>query len=507
MKLGEPRWRDGAHLGLSVAGIVAIVAALHAAGHLNPTTAAVCLLVAILVTATAARLAVAVICSVVAVLSLNFFFLPPLYTFRIAEPQNWFALAAFLIVSVIASQLSAAAHTRAREAVDRRNELARLYYLSRDVLLATDRTDTLDILAGHIARRFELKHVALCLPGLHGHWEVHGSGAEALGLDDSQLTAALASAGTVLEFDARQRTYGGHASVHDMGGNEIALVPLRPGTPTIGLLAADQGSLAPGTLDAIAGLAAIAVERVQFLAERKAADLTRQRADLASTLLASLSHDLRTPLTAVSVAIANLQDDALPSEQRCDQARLAAQELDRLERLFGNILEMARIDAAALTLDRDWVSPADVVDAAVTNVRPILAGRVLEIDADGSTAAMVDPRLTSAALSHLIQNAARYSPTDRPIVIRGWVDAGGLQLRVRDYGPGLDPEELEQVFERFYRGRRTASPGIGTGMGLAITRGLLAAEAGRVWGENAAGGGAEFSIAVPGLSHAVPAEG
>jgi two-component system sensor histidine kinase KdpD len=318
------------------------------------------------------------------------------------------------------------------------------------------------------------------------------------------LRAALERAGP-LEFDARERAYGGYTLDRDRRGAEIILVPLRLGTSAIGLLVASQSSLELGTLDAIAGLAAIAVERIQFLAERKAADLIRQRADLASTLLASLSHDLRTPLTAVSVAVANLQDDTLPIGPRREQARLAAQELDRLTRLFRNILDMARIDAAALTLDRDWVTAADVIDASVANLRPMLDDRVLDIDADGSTAVTVDPRLTSAALSHLIENAAQYS--DGPVVIRGWVDQAGLHLTVRDYGPGLDPQELDQVFERFYRGRRMASQLGGTGMGLAIARGLLAAEAGRVWSENAAGGGAQFSIVVPGLSRAVNTEG
>ena len=507
LRLARLRWRDAAHLGVSTGGVLAIVGLLHAVGHLNPTTAAVCLLVAILVTATVARLSVAVVCSFVAVLGLNFFFFPPLYTFRIAEPQNWTALAAFLVVSVVASQLSAAAQSRAREAVDRRNELGRLFDLSRDVLLTTDRADTLEVLAGQIARRFELARLAVCLPGSDGRWEVHNGGEAPLTLEASTLSLALTDAGSALAFDARARTYGGHTSARDASGGAIALVPLRLGTRAIGVLAAGRDSLDPGTLDAIAGLAAIAVERTQFLAERKAADLVRQRADLASTLLASISHDLRTPLTAASVAIANVQDETLPVEQRREQARLAAREMDRLERLFRDILDMARIDASALTLERDWVTAADVVDAAVANLRPSLGDRLLDIEADGSTSVTIDPRLTSAALSHLIENAAQYAPADRPIVIRGWVDAEGLHLTVRDHGPGLDPHELEQVFERFYRGRRMESPAAGTGMGLAITRGLLSAEGGRVWAEHAAGGGAQFSMVVPGSSRAVMSEG
>jgi signal transduction histidine kinase len=120
----------------------------------------------------------------------------------------------------------------------------------------------------------------------------------------------------------------------------------------------------------------------------------------------------------------------------------------------------------------------------------------LRIDADATLLARVEPRLTSAALSHLIENALQYSPRDQPIEVRGWIEADGLRLSVTDHGPGLDPTELDHLFERFYRGRHAKDRSFGTGMGLAITRGLLAAEGGRVWGENVSGG-ARFSLMVP----------
>lgn len=503
MGIAALRGRDLAHLALSVGSLLVIVGLLYAVGHINPTTAAACMLAVVLATATLARLTIAVVSSAVAMLALNFFFYPPFYTFTLAEPQNWFALLAFLMVSVVVSQLSAAAQRRAHEAVDRRDELAKLFDLSRDVLLMTDRDDTLDILSRYLARRFELKRVALCLPGPHDQWNVHQGGEDLLSIDDAQLNLALARAGSALEFDAKERTYGGHSVVDGSNVGRILLVPLRLGTRAIGLLACPERTLEAGTLDAIAGLAAIAVERIQFLSERKQTDLIRQRADLASTLLASLSHDLRTPLTAASVAVDNLQDPELAADQRVRQARLAGQELDRLKRLFRDILDMARIDASALTLNREWVTASDIVDAALANLRPSLETRPLHIEADGTTAVDLDPRLTSAALSHLIENADQYSPPYQPIHIRGWIDSGGLHLVVRDHGSGLEPDELDHLFERFYRGRRMKADGAGTGMGLAITRGLLAAEGGRVWGENADGGGAQFSIVVPGARHAV----
>ncbi len=220
----------------------------------------------------------------------------------------------------------------------------------------------------------------------------------------------MAKARGTLEFDAHQRAYGGHIRVGEK--NEVSIVPLRHGTRAVGLLAALTPTLDIGTLDAVAGVVAIAIERAQFLAERDAAELARQKADLAATLLASLSHDLRTPLTAIRVAVENLRGD-LPADARRRQAGAAIGELDRLTRLFQDILDMARIDAAAIRVDRQWVAAADVVDAAVAHVRHALEGHALRVDADADLEVEIDPRLASVALSHLLENAALYSPADR----------------------------------------------------------------------------------------------
>lgn len=324
----------------------------------NPTTAALGLLVIVLAAATVSRPWVAIVSSVAAALCLNYFFVPPVGTFIVADAHNVVSLVAFVIVGVVASRLSATARARGREAEARRSE----------------------------------------------------------------------------------------------------------------------------------------------------AELVRQRADLASALLASLSHDLRTPLTAISVAVENLDNDAMSAEQRRTQVQLAKSEVQRLNRLFRGILDMARIETAAVPIQREWVTAADVVDAACVNVKPALEGRQLRIEADESTAVLVDPRLTSAALSHLLENAAQYSPPDAPIDVQGRVTDEGLHLSVHDRGPGIDCDDLPYLFDRFYRGKRGAATTPGSGMGLAITRGLLAAEQGRVWGENAQDEGAVFSIVVPAARRPVSAE-
>jgi two-component system, OmpR family, sensor histidine kinase KdpD len=485
--------RDLAVLIASLSALTGAAVLLRQLPDVSATTVALAFLLVVLATATVGRLWAAIVVSGAAMLTLNFFFLPPLGTFTIADPQNWIALFAFLVVAVIASNLSAAAQARASEAIASRNEVTRLFDLTRDVLLTTETAGAIDALARHVARRFELPRIAICLPTDQG-WRVHQGGSEDVSIDTLTLNMALARARGTVEYDARQRAYGGHVQIG--GDRGYTLVPLRHGTKAVGLLAASSSNMDIGSLDALAGVVAIAIERVQFLTERDAAELVRQKADLAATLLASLSHDLRTPLTAIKAAVENLRRE-LPAEDRLEQARAASAELHRLTRLFQDILDMARIDAAAIRVDKQWVTAADVVDAASAHVRHALDGHALRVEADADREAEIDPKLASVALSHVLENAAQYSPIDREIVVHAHVEDDGLHVSVTDRGPGLDPGELEHLFERFYRGHTARQSTFGTGMGLSITRGLLAAAGGRIWAENI-GDGARFSMVIPG---------
>jgi two-component system, OmpR family, sensor histidine kinase KdpD len=487
--------RDAIALVAGLAAVALTTALLKLLPDVSPTTVALLLLLIVLATATMARLQVATAISIAAMLAFNFFFLPPVGALTIADPQNWIALIAFLTVAVIASNLSAAAKTREREAIARGNEVTRLFDLTRDVLLTTETVRAMEVLARHVARRFELTQIAICLPVDDG-WRVYQGGSSDVVISNDVLNTALAKARGTLEFDARQRAYGGHQRIGDEQTG-VTIVPLRHGVKAVGLLATVAPALNLGTLDALGGVVAIAIERAEFLVERDAAELVRQKADLAATLLASLSHDLRTPLTAVRVAVENLRGE-LSTADRHAQADLAFAELGRLTRLFQDILDMARVDAAAILVERQWVTPADVVDAAMAHVRHALEGRMVKVEADPDMSVEIDPRLASGALSHLLENAAQYSPKDQAIVVEARAERDGLHVSVTDHGPGLDPSELDHLFERFYRGRTARQLAPGTGMGLAITRGLLAAAHGRVWAENIPGAGARFSIVVPG---------
>jgi len=489
-------YSDAVRLALGLISVAAVtilyVNWLHVS---NATTISMTFLMVVLVVAATARLWVAVVTSFVAVLCFNFFFLPPVAALTIADPQNWVALFAFLAVSLVASNLSAVARTRTQEALGRRDELARLFDLSRDILVMTDSREAISILARSLARRFDLDFVAIALPREHD-WEMFEAGAETIALDKQQLTSAFAAAQTSLEFDAYARTYAGHREM-TIDGRSVRLVPLRVGTKPTGILAASGRPIEAGTLDTLGGVVAIAIERAQFLEERKVAELTRQSEELKTALLASLGHDLRTPLTAIRVAASNLKTAALSSGDRLEQSDLILSEVERLTRLFQNILEMARIDTGAVAAESLWSHPAEIIAAARDQVEHTLRQHPVEVNVESDVLVRLDPRLTATAVAHLLENAAQYSPAGSTIHVSAGVARDEMMIRVRDHGPGIAPADLPHLFDRFYRGVAARNRTSGTGMGLWIARGLLAAENGRVWAENRSDGGAEFTIVVP----------
>jgi len=476
---------------------LAIVTAAYEAwlGVSNPTVVGLSYLLIVLLVAAISTLRVAVATSVLALLALNYFFMPPVGTLTLDDPQNWVALLVFLAVSVVASRLSLMARSRAEEALARRDELGRLFDLSRDILLTSDSREVIDDLARHMARRFGFDYVSICLPEPAG-WRVHAS-SDAVTLERPELDKALAKARGALEFDAYTRSYGGHLVSMLPDGMAVTLVPLRLGMRAVGLLAAAGRAVESGTLDAIAGLTAIAIERAKMLEERRDADRIRQGAELKTALLASLGHDLKTPLTAISVAAGNLRAAGTTDELRRDQLDVIRVEVSRLNRLFQNIVDMARIETGAIDARREWVHPAEIVDAAIQQVQHTLESHPLELDVDTPGSVQVDPRLTSAALAHLLENAGQYAPAGTPITITARHDETGLTLSVRDRGPGIAPQDLEHLFEQFFRGAGAQHRSFGTGMGLAITKGLLAAEGGRAWAENHPDGGACFTLSIP----------
>jgi two-component system sensor histidine kinase KdpD len=356
-----------------------------------------------------------------------------------------------------------------------------------------------------IAHRFSLTSATICLPGARG-WQFHASGERAFSIDTERLDRMTAIELQRLKCRSEEGSDAGHGDIEAANGKGAWIVPLRVGNRPIGFLVLQAEEIESGTRDAIAGVTAIAIERAHLLEERKEAEVVRRGAELKSALLASLGHDLKTPLTAVTVAANNLDASWLTDEQRHEQAEIVRAELRRLNRLFEDIVDMARIDTKAVAAEPEWVEPAEIVEAAARQAEHALTAHGLEVDAGTENALVqVDPRLTSAALAHLLENAGQYSPRGSTITISVTLASNELSIAVRDRGAGIASQDLEHIFDRFYRGIDAREQRFGTGMGLAITRGLVAAEGGRVWAENHPTGGAVFTIAIPVESRAMAA--
>lgn len=453
----------------------------------NPTTVALSFLLIVLFAAASSRLWVAVTASATAALAFDFFFLPPVGTFNINDPQDWIAFFSFITVSLVASHLSSVA--RARE-----HELGRLFDFSRDALLGAD-GDAFRSLAERIAERFRLEYVGICLPTETG-FDRHEAGTlepRAMpNIDDLRRVANASATG-------RDSTVVTVAEARF----PVRLVPLRHRTQAIGVLAVAGRRIEPASLNALASVVAIAVERVHLLEQRKQAEASRRSVEIKSALLASLAHDLRTPLTAIRMAVNNLSVSALTEVQRASQADTALTGLERLDRLFQNMLEMARIDAGGITPALGWVHAPEIVEAARAQVEHALgAHKVTVIDQTNQRAVHVDARLLSTALAHVLENAAQYSPPGSTVTVTPELVAGSLRFVVDDDGPGVAAADLPHLFERFYRGSEAQRHAPGTGMGLAIVQGLLNAQGGRVWIENRLERGARCSISVPAASRA-----
>jgi two-component system sensor histidine kinase KdpD len=242
-------------------------------------------------------------------------------------------------------------------------------------------------------------------------------------------------------------------------------------------------------------------------ARRQEAALERRTTALKSALLAALGHDLKTPLTAITVAADNLTSEWLDDAGRREQATIVRAELQRLNRLFEDITDMARIETRAVDAEPEWVQPGEIIEAAVQQVQPALASHHVEITTPAEAVLVrVDPRLMSSALAHLLENAGQYSPPGARITVDAAMAGDELRIRVRDRGPGIAAGDIDRLFERYYRGAEGRQQRFGSGMGLAITRGLLSAQGGRAWAENHPEGGAVFGIAVPAVTRVAASE-
>lgn len=451
----------------------------------NATTVALSFLLVVLAVASMYGLGPAIVGSVLGMLCFNFFFLPPVGTLTIQDPQNWVALFAFLITAVTASQLSSAARDRADEAEKRRAEVWKLYQLSRTIIATPDSETAMSSIARQVVEVFGLAYCAVFLP-VGNQWERAAfAGDYSISIAQADVEDAFRSGEMKLSASKPGLTYA----------------PLKMGVKPIGVLVSSSEDVGRGTVEAIAGLVALALERARFLKEVSHTEALRQSDELKSALLASVSHDLRTPLTAIRTAVDSLLEESIAWDRSAlrEFHLIISEEVNRLTRLVQNLLEMARIEAGELKLSRRWESLSEIFNNVLLRCATSLRNHRVKVEMETNQPMIrADSRLIAEALVNLIENAAKYSPADTEIRIGGRVKDGQLIISVNDQGMGITHEEMSRVFDKFYRGRHlTGGQTNGTGMGLAIAKGIVEAHGGRIWVDSQFGRGATFSFAIP----------
>lgn len=465
----------------AIALLGGVVALCRLLPQINPVTVSLALLLTVLAVSASWGLRIAVLLSILATVALNYFFLPPVGTLTIADPQNWVALFAFLSTAIVASQLSERARREARSAHRRQAEAERLYSFSQQLLGSGNVPALLNSIPRFLVETFGLASGALYLASRE---ELYRSGGEVGDLSADRLRTAMAR---------------GEGSSLEQGTDTVYL-PVCLGVRPVGSLGLKGNLPSRETRDALGSLVAIAIERANAVDLVSRAEAARQSEQLRSALLDSVTHELRTPLTAIKASVTSLLDSAphLPEPERHDLLCVINEEADRLNHLVEEATEMARLDAGEVELRRRSVSIGDVIQAAVESCSAALAGHPVSVDAPAALPALpIDPERMREALGHLLKNAAKYSPAGMPIHVVAEAGERDLTISVADRGIGIDSAEQAMIFDKFYRGRQHRERVPGTGMGLSIARALVEAHGGTVSVVSQVGHGSVFQIRLP----------
>jgi len=447
--------------------------------HVNQTTVALSFLLAILAVSAVWGMAVSVFMSVLAMLSFNYFFLPPVGTFTIVDPENWVALFAFLVTSITGSQLSARIRKEAHEAHRRRREVERLYSFSRQLLGEGNVIQLMNAIPDYIVESFEAGAAELFLPQKD---KFYRSGFGAAHLDEGKMKAAFLR--DEIALDAEHTEY---------------FIPVRLGVRPIGSLGISGSQLSRQSVEALGTLVAIAIERARAVEQLGQTEAERQGERLKSALLDSVTHDFRTPLTSMKAAVTSLlASPNSDSTQSRELLTIIDEECDRLNHLVEEAGEMAKLEAGEITLDLAPTPVNQIIGAALEHSKSALAGRKIDVRvAPGLPPVRADLERAKEALAQLIDNANLYSPKDQPITITAELTGDAVTTSVADRGPGIDDFEQTMIFDKFYRGKDQRYLVRGTGMGLPIAKAIIAAQQGNVSVTSQLGHGSVFSFTLP----------
>ena len=538
-----PRWRryliDST---LAIVGALLITGIIYAL-HLYPKIPNISLayLLIVLALASTRGLYAAVLSSLVAFASFDYFLVPPYYTFTIARFEEWLALIVFLTTAIITGQLASALRQRAEQASRRARETSILYELVRATNSEEDLERQLSVIAHAVVDVFSswgVRDCAILLPDAGGKLILQASALQADGQvklsSDEEATAAwvMAQDQTVelhdvslapqLSTSSAPRAIVRSTKTAQPLRRYMRMIPLKRGQKVVGVvcllieddprlfaheksLGIDRERSNPGTAFFWTFLdqAASVIERARLRQESLQIELLKRTDALRAALLSSVSHDLRTPLSSIKAAASSLlQEDVQWDEEARRSFALAIEhEADRLNRLVGNLLDMSRIEAGALKPEKEWYPVDELIHDVLGHMQPVLQGRIVQTHLpDDLPPVELDYLEMDQVLTNLIENAVRYTPPESPIEVSAQIEGDQMVISVADRGPGIPQADKERVFDKFYRvlgTQRNATRITGSGLGLAVSKGLVEAHGGHIWVEDREGGGSIFRFTLP----------
>jgi two-component system, OmpR family, sensor histidine kinase KdpD len=459
-------------------GVALATALLHWAG-INQTAAGLLFLTMVVWFATRAGLGRSLYVALLCAVSFDYFFLLPLHTFRLAGPQEWVEMLSFAVSCVIVGRLAERARSQALTAEQRREDVERLYTLSQEMMLQEDASRLIRDLPRLVESSFALAAVILYVR------------------DEDQFYATATDVPAGIEAGMRALTAGPVVTLP--GPEPFSALALMLGLKPIGALAWKPDTLSREVATAISAQVAIALTRSLAIATYTRMEAAREGERLRTALIDSLTHELRTPLTSIRAAATTLvQAEGLDEEGRRELAALVDEESARLDKLIGDAVEMAEIDANVVQVHPVSQITRTLLDHVVEESHAMLAKHRVVINIEVPDApAWFDPHLLGRVFRHLVENAARHTPPGTRIALTSRRRDGRLEFTVEDNGPGIDSVDLPLIFEKFYRGKKSSARGKGTGMGLPIARAIMAAHGGQIDVASQPGQGTAFRFWVP----------
>ena len=450
-------------------------------------------LLGIVVVATRYGRGPSLIASIASVAALDFFFVPPVFTFAVSDVRYLFTFVVMLVVGLVTSSLAARIRMQAEAARHREQRTAALYAMSRELASTRGLDELLKIAVRHISEVFRSQIIVL-LPEPGDNSLVSWTGGQ-FTLDSNDLGVAK------WVHEHHQAAGLGTATLPGATALYLPLQAPRGPVGVLGIRPADRHALdSPDQLhqlETFANQTALAMERAHLADEAQQAQVRVETERLRNSLLSSVSHDLRTPLATITGAATTMLDNTAKLDAKTRQELLESvrEEADRLNRLVQNLLEMTRLESGALQLRKEWHPVEEVIGAALSRLGKQLAGRRVDTHVPPDLPlAPIDDVLIEQVLVNLLDNAVKYTPGTSPIRILATSSGEAVTVEVADRGPGLPRGEEDRVFEKFYRG---TTGGRGAGLGLAIAQGIVKAHGGHIWAQNLPEGGVAFLFTLP----------